>query len=166
MSRRAVCAAALGVALSGGVTGTEDYVFVASLRCVGGTYGVSLPDDARQLPALGTLLREEISEVEQWDGYTATRKTLFFDGLALGVVVLSHEPSHVMVTHAEFSTPAWNHLMPFKIGQTAGAAQALLGPHAADDADLHRTYGSEGDSVTFQSARGVLVRVSYNCYSG
>ena len=166
MTRRAVCAAALGVALSGSVTGTEDYVFVASLRCMGGTYGLSLPDDARQLPALGTLLREETSEVEQWDGYTATRKTLFFDGLALGVVEFSHEPSHVMVTHAEFSTPAWNHLMRFKIGQPTGAARALLGPRADSDADLRRTYGSEGDSVTFQSAQGVVVRVSYSCYSG
>ena len=166
MSRRALCAAALGLALSGSVTGTEDYVFVASLRCVGGTYGLSFPDDARQLPALGTLLREEISEVEQWDGYTAMRKTLFFDGLALGVVVFSHEPSHVMVTHAEFSTPAWNHLMPFKIGQPTASARALLGPRADSDTDLHRTYGSEGDSVTFQSAQGVVARVSYSCYSG
>ena len=166
MSRRALCAAALGVALSGSVTAAEEYVFVASLRCMGGTYGLSLPDDARQLPALGALLREEISEVEEWDGYTATRKTFFFDGLALGVVEFSHEPSQVMVTHAEFSTPAWNHLMPFKIGQPTASARALLGPRAEGDTDLRRTYGSEGDSVTFQSAQGVVVRVSYSCYSG
>lgn len=158
--------AAIGAALSISTIGGEDYAFIESLDCVGGPFSLVLPTDARQLTTLGTLLREQILEIEEWDGYTATRKTLFFDGLALGVVEFSHEPSHVMVTHAEFSTPAWSHLMPFKIGQPTGAARALLGPRADSDADLRRTYGSEGDSVTFQSAQGVVVRVSYSCYSG
>jgi hypothetical protein len=133
---------------------------------VGKPFGLDVPEDARTLASLGTLLREEITEVEQWDGYTATRKTLFFDGLELGVVALSHAPAELMVTHAVISTPEWNRLMSFKLGQPIDAARTLLGPSAKDDAGLTHTYGSEGDSVEFGSRSGVLTHVSYSCYSG
>lgn len=165
-ARRLLFAAALGAALAAPDTKAADYVFIPSFHCVGGPYGLDVPEDARQLRSLGTLLREETAEVEHWDGYTATRKTFFFDGFVLGVVEFSHEPAQAMVTHVDVSKPEWNRLVPFKLGQSTEAVRTLLGPGAKGDLALARTYGSEADSVEFRSSSGVVVGVSYSCYSG
>jgi hypothetical protein len=165
-ARKMLLPVALGAVLAAPGTKAAEYVFVPSLHCVGGPYGLDLPEDARQLRSLGTLLREETAEVEQWDGYTATRKTLFFDGLVLGVVEFSHAPTQVMVTHVEISRPEWNRLVPFKLGQSTDAVRTRLGPGAKGDVALERTYGSEADSVEFRSISGIVAHISYSCYSG
>lgn len=140
--------------------------YVESIRCVGGPFGLRLPQDARTLRALAPLLRETVDEVERWDGYTATRSTLQFDGLELGVVLFSNDPTRLMLTRAEIQDPRWNRLMPFKIGQPVSAAHAVLGRHAQADAELSQTYGGDADSVSFQTSGGLLRSVSYSCYSG
>lgn len=165
MNRQLVIVAlAAALASSGARCGESTYL--ESVHCVGGPYGLDLPRDARKLKSLGKLLGEKISEVEYWDGYTATRKTFFFDGLDLGVIEFSNDPSRLMVTHAEVSNSKWNRLSPFKLGRPAAAAQALLGSSAKGDDGLKRTYGGESDSVDLQAVSGVVVRVSYSCYSG
>ena len=127
---------------------------------------MTLPVDARQIRSMAPLIREAVSEVERWDGYTATRRTLYFDGLELGLVEFSNGPSRVMVTHAEITSPKWNRLLPFKIRQPISAARDVLGDHAKDDAVLVRSYASESDSVQFRTSGGSVVGVSYSCYSG
>lgn len=136
------------------------------MNCVGGTFGLVLPRDARKLPSLGKILHEKVTEVERWEGHTATRKTLYFDGLELGIVQISNDPTRVMITHASITKPAWNHLVPFKVGSGVKSVKGLLGAAANGDEKLKRTYRGETDEVQFQTQSGVLVGVSYNCYSG
>ncbi len=127
---------------------------------------MKLPADATQLPLMAPLIRETTSEVEHWEGYTATRKTLYFDGLELGVIDISNDPARLMVTHAYITSPKWNRLLPFKIGEPVSTARAVLGEPAKDDANLSRAYAGDGDSLKFLTSGGRVVGVSYSCYSG
>jgi hypothetical protein len=115
---------------------------------------------------MAPLIRETVAEVEHWEGYTATRKTLYFDGLELGVIDISNDPAGLMVTHAYVTSPKWNRLLPFKIDDPVFSARAVLGGAAKDDAKLIRTYAGDGDSLKFVSSGGRVVGVSYSCYSG
>jgi hypothetical protein len=144
----------------------SDSVYIQSVQCLGGPYGLTLPTDARKIRKLGKVLREEMGDVEQWDGYSATRKTLHFAGLSLGIIEFSNDPSRLMVTHADLTSVEWNRLSPFKLRKPVADAQALLGEAAANDPDLKKSYGSESDSVQIQSSKGVVMGVSYSCYSG
>lgn len=141
-------------------------MYLEAVRCAGGPFGMKLPADARQLRTLAPLVREAVSEVEHWEGYTATRRTLHFDGLELGVIDLSNDPARLIVTHAQVTSPNWNRLLPFKLGAPVSAARAVLGEPAADDAALSRAYAGDGDSLQFMTSKGRLVGVAYRCYSG
>lgn len=136
------------------------------VRCVGGRLGLALPSDLRALKKLGTLKREEIDEVEQWDGYTTTRKTYYFFGLTLGVVEFSNDPAAFGVTFAEISHPSWNDLTPFKLQRQVSESAQWIGKPAQADPGLQRIYASEGDSLRIKSKSGVVTGVSYQCYSG
>lgn len=144
----------------------QEHVYVEAIRCVGGPFGMKLPKDARKVRSMARLIREAVSEVERWDGYTVTRKTLYFDGLELGVIDISNDPASLMVTHADITSAKWNHLLPFKIRQPVSVARSVLGGLAKDDAALSRSYSSDGDSVQFRTSNGLVVGVSYSCYSG
>jgi hypothetical protein len=147
-------------------TAQEASVFVEAFHCVGGRFGLALPSDFRTLKKLSKVLREEVGDVEQWEGYTATRKTLHFDGLALGVVEFSNDPARFMVTSAVLTSPSWNRLSPFKLRRPVPEAVSLLGEYANSDPGLRRTYGGESDSVKIQSSGGIVTGVTYECYSG
>jgi hypothetical protein len=144
----------------------SESTFVQSIQCVGGPFGLSLPSDARTLRRLGKVLREEVSEVEEGDGYKAIRKTIHFEGMSLGVVEFTNDASRLMVTFADITSPQWNRIIPFKLRKPVAEARAVLGSVAGKDPDLKKSYASESDSVQFQSSNGVLVGVSYSCYSG
>jgi hypothetical protein len=161
------------VALSGALnllpgisSAAPESVYVQSVQCVGGRYGLALPTDARKIRTLGRVQREEIDEVEQGDGYTATRKTIHFAGLRLGVVEFSNDPSRLMVTFADLTSPEWNRISPFKLRKPVSDARALLGEAASNDPELKKSYESESDGVQIQSSNGVVMGVSYSCYSG
>jgi len=143
----------------------HESLYVEDIQCVGGPFGMKLPEDARKVRSMARLVREAVFEVERWDGYTATRKTLYFDGLELGVVEFSNDPARLMVTHADITNAKWNHLSPFKIRQPVSVARAVLGGFAKDDARLSRSYASESDSLQFRTSGGRLLGVSYSCYS-
>lgn len=144
----------------------DDGVYVQSVQCIGGPYGLTLPTDARKIRSLGKVVREEVGEIEQWDGYTATRKVIHFAGMSLGVIEFSNDPSRLMVTSAELTSVEWNRISPFKLRMPVADARALLGEAAANDPELKKSYGSESDSVQIQSSKGVVMGVSYSCYSG
>ncbi len=146
--------------------GQAPTAFVADLHCVGGPYGLSLPKDLRVLKQMSAVLREETEEVEQWDGYTATRKTLHFDGMRLGIIEFSNEPARYAVTSADLTKVDWNRISPFKLGRPGADAAARLGAAAKGDPELRRTYLSESDSVELKLSAGVLTRITYACYSG
>lgn len=157
---------ALAFTLFSPCTYAQDSSSLDAMNCVGGKFGLVLPRDARKLPSLGKILREEVTEVERWEGHIATRKTLYFDGLELGIVQITNDPTRVMITHASVAKSSWNHLVPFKLGGAVKSAKGLLGAAADGDEKLKRTYRGETDEVHFETQFGVLVGVSYNCYSG
>ena len=162
-------AAFLALALAVGTCGAsaqEDSVFVEGLSCLGGRYGLVMPGDFRTLKKLSKVLREELGEVEQWDGYTATRKTLHFEGLELGVVEFTNDPARYMVTSAKLTSPSWNRLSPFKLRRPVAEAAQILGDIAKPDPGLRRTYGSESDNLKIQTSGGIVTGVTYECYSG
>jgi hypothetical protein len=144
----------------------QESVYMEGIRCVGGPFGMKLPEDARKLRSMARLVSEAVSEVERWDGYTATRKTLYFDGLELGVVEFSNDPARLMVTHADIMNAKWNHLLPLKIRQPVSVVRSLLGGPATDDVRLSWSYASDVDSLQFPTSDGLVVGVSYRCYSG
>lgn len=159
---------ALIVMLFSPYTHAQNSSSLEAMNCVGGKFGLVLSKNAKQLPMLGKLLREEVTEVERWEGHIATRKTLYFDGLELGIVQISNEPMRAMLTHASVTKPRWNHLVPFKLGTTVKSLKVMLGAAADGDGDeeLKRIYGGESDEVQFQTQSGVLSGVFYSCYSG
>lgn len=146
--------------------GVAEGVYVESIQCVGGHFGLALPTDARKIRSIGKVLREEVGDVEQWDGYTATRKVLHFSGFRLGIIEFSNDASKLMVTDAEITSPEWNWISPFKLRKPISEAQALLGDAAAADPGLKKTYGSESGSIDIQTTNGIVFGVSYACYSG
>ncbi|MDY0746677.1 hypothetical protein SNE35_19345 [Paucibacter sp. R3-3] len=141
-------------------------VLVEAVHCIDGRFGMKLPKDAREIRTMAPLIRETVSEVERWEGYTATRRILYFDGLELGIVDFSNDPSRLMLTYAEVSSPRWNRLLPFKIRQPVSIARHLFGDYAKNDPNLIEVYASESDSVQVHASGGSVVSVSYRCYSG
>lgn len=135
-------------------------------RCVGGPLGLKLPSDLREVRTLGKLVREQAGEVQSSQGDTATRKTLVFDGLELGVVEHANDPARLTVTSAVVDGVAWNGITPFKVGQPVSAARQLLGTAAADDPELKRPYIGNGYVMQVQSLGGVVTRVTYQCFAG
>jgi len=55
-------------------------VYIAQVSCEGGVFGLRLPQHLPDVMKLGPIEREEINEVEKWDGYTTTRKYVYFTG--------------------------------------------------------------------------------------
>ena len=115
---------------------------------------------------LGHVEREEVNEVEKWEGYTATRKYVYFSGLTLGLVVFSNDPNRYMVSFAEVTGPQWSQVAPFHVGESLQSIQHKLGSAAANDPELKASYGSESDSIRFESAEGKIKKVTYACYTG
>lgn len=103
----------------------------------------------RKLTALGNFVREEIEEVEEWDGYTTTRKTLHFTGKSLGIISFSNDASAFMLTFAEFTPGQWNGITPFKVGQPLATARKLLGKAASVGLKFERTYAGDVDAIQF-----------------
>lgn len=166
MRKYSVIALLLTLASAGSSVHAQETVYLEAIRCIGGPYGLQLPSDLRQLRVMAPLLREEVVEVEHADGYTVTRKTLYFEGLELGIADFSNDPSKWMLTHAELSGAKWNHRSPFKLGQPVSRAHSLLGAAAKGDGGLKRSYGGDGDSLEIRSSAGLVTGVSYRCYSG
>lgn len=141
-------------------------VYVESIKCVGGQYGLKLPAGAAHIRSIGKLLGEEIAEVEHWNDDTVTRTTLYFDGLELGIAESSNDPARWLITRAIVTSPKWNHIMPFKIGRPVSAARKVLGWSGKGDKDLSRTYSSDADSLQFRTSAGTVTAITYSCYSG
>jgi len=166
MPKHSVIALLLPFALASSCVHAQESVYLESIRCLGGPYGLQLPRDLRQLRVMAPLLHEKVGEVEHWDGYTVTRRTFYFEGLELGIADFSNDPSKWTLTHAELSGAKWNHRSPFKLGQPVSRAHSLLGAAAKGDGELKRSYGGDGDSLQIRSSAGHVTGVSYRCYSG
>ena len=150
---------------SAGVAGKAPR-YVEDVQCQAGPFGLHLPMTLPQVMALGPIIRQVDGDVEQAPGYTATRRYVDFNGLALDLIVFSNDPDRYMLVYAMASLPRWGALLPFPVGSPAAAVRAALGSHSKGDPSLRATYGGDTDSMKFKVAKGKIVEVSYECYTG
>jgi len=141
-------------------------VFVEGLACNGGAHGLRLPATLPELMRLGRVQQETVQGTERWEGYTATRKTVSFQGLVLGIVTFSNQADRYMLSSAEISSASWQKLSPYVVGQPVKTVRSVLGAAAADDEQLRSTYTGESDSIRFETTGGKVSKVVYQCYTG
>lgn len=141
-------------------------VYTEQLSCYGPPLGLQLPKHLPDVMKLGPVDKEDVRQVEQWEGYTATRKLVYFPGLVLGLVTFSNDPNRYMVGFAEISDTRWKKLAAFHVGESLESARRKLGPAAANDPELLVSYGGESDEIRFENYRGKLTKITYACYTG
>lgn len=167
MVRPISTAVIFAVALASSVGSAESpSVYIEPVSCDGGSFGLRLPPRLPEVMKLGSIAREEVQEVEKWDGYTTTRKFIEFSGFTLGLVTFSNDPNRYMVSFAEITSPRWSRIAPFRVGESLQSVRRKLGSAAATDPELKAKYGSEADDVSFQYARGKITKIVYACYTG
>jgi hypothetical protein len=152
--------------LSGTAKAAEKSVYIEQVSCTGAPFGLRLPASMRNVYLLGKIQKDVVGEVEQWDGYSATRKTIHFPGLVLGVVTFSNDPNRYLLSYAEVSDAKWNKLSPFPIGAQLSAIRKLMGPVTNDVPLLNVEFVSESDGVKFLFKEERLAKVTYDCYTG
>jgi hypothetical protein len=152
--------------LSSGALAKTQSVYVPDLECVGGKFGLRLPSDVRELKRLSQPVNQELIEVENWPGYTATWNLLHFDGLSLGVIEFSNDPARYLLFFASVASPAWNKLSPFQLRQPISQAAAVLGTYASENPGLSRPFEDEGSTLTIHSREGLVTEVIYQCSPG
>ncbi len=158
-------AASRAQANQAGKAGDPQY-FLEGMRCLGEPFGLRLPSTLPELLALGAVQSEQVLEVEQWEGYKATRKIVRFKGLALGLVTYSNDPRRYSLASAEVRSRDWLRLTPFAVGESTEAVRQRLGDVAEDDMTLRSLYSGESDSVRFETRAGRVSAVIYECYTG
>lgn len=84
----------------------------------------------------------------------------------LGYIAFSNEPQRYLLISLEVTGSDWNLTGPFKVGDSVSIVRGILGVVAKDDSELSQPYGSEGGTVTFDQANGLISRISYECYTG
>lgn len=167
MLRPISAVAFLAIVLVSSVTRAESpSVYVEQVSCEGGPFGLRLPPHLPEVMKLGSIAREEIQQIEKWDGYSTTRKYIEFSGFTLGLVTFSNDPNRYMVSFAEITSSRWSHIAPFRVGESVKSVRRKLGSSAASDPELKAKYGSEGGDVSFQYAHGKITKVVYACYTG
>ncbi|RQP26293.1 hypothetical protein [Piscinibacter terrae] len=152
------------VSLAGAAGNPE--VFIEGLTCSAGAHGLRMPATLPELMRLGRVQQESVQGVEQWEGYTATRKTVSFPGLVLGIVTFSNQADRYMLSSAEISAATWQKLSPYAVGQPVKAVRSVLGAASADDTELRSTYTGENDSIRFETVGGKVSKIVYQCYTG
>ncbi len=105
-----VLAAALPVWARGNITH-----FVDKLSCESGPYALKLPNTYAELRKIGALKAERLVREEDLAEYKARYVDLIFNGLRLGVVTYSNDPTHYQVTSAEIRSSQWR-IAPFRTG--------------------------------------------------
>lgn len=153
------------VAGHAGKAGEPEY-FLEGMRCLEGPFAVRLPATLPELLAMAPVLSQQVLQVEQWEGYKATRKKVRFAGLTLGLVTFSNDPGRYSLASAEIRSEAWLRISPFGVGQDIDVIRRRLGRVAEDDLDLRSVYSGENESVHFQTRSGRVTAVIYECYTG
>lgn len=140
--------------------------YLPEFGCTMPPFGLRLPTHLQGVMKLAPVRHVEILEVENWDGYTATRKYVYFPGLTLGLITFSNDRERYMVSRAEITDARWAEISPFRVGEKASAVQRKLGLLAEGDPDLKSSYGSEGGDLRFESTDRTISKIIYDCYTG
>jgi hypothetical protein len=148
------------------VNAESESTYIERFSCIGGSLGLHLPNELPSLIALKPIIREEVHEVESWDGYTATHKHEHFPGFTLGIITFSNDSNRFMVSFAEITSRKWSHISPFYIGENISSARRKIGAFADNDPYLKKSYGSEDGDVSFQTYNGKIKKIIYTCYTG
>jgi hypothetical protein len=144
----------------------EPQYFLEGMHCLGEPFGLLLPSTLPELLAMGPILSEQVLQVEQWEGYKATRKIVRFTGLTLGLVTFSNDPKRYSLASAEIRSRDWLRLAPFSVGQSTEAVRQRLGGVGEDDLTLRSIYSGENESVRFETRTGRITAIIYECYTG
>jgi hypothetical protein len=141
-------------------------VYTERFQCVGGPFGLRLPSNLHELLKIGSIRREVLQGIEQWDGYTATRKYLEFDGFTLGIITFSNDLNRYMVSYAEITSPRWSRIAPFRVKESINSVRQKFGNLADNDSGLASKYGSESGDINFESSHRTIEKITYSCYVG
>lgn len=141
-------------------------IYIEHISCDKGPFSLRLPKTFTELMKLGVVKKEKIDQVEIWDGYATTRKTLYFAGLSMGLITFSNDPDRYMVSFAKITGAQWSDLTPFPIGESVQSVVAKLGAPATADPRLKASYEGDTSAISFRHARGKITRVKYECYTG
>ena len=90
MSCTIVCGAANRPSVSSMPTELTAGSSLQDFQCVGGALGLRLPETLTEVLRLGVVNGEQVEQIENWEGYTATRKEINFEGLTLGIMIFSN----------------------------------------------------------------------------
>ena len=145
----------------------DPQVFVEGLHCQTGRFALRLPATLPALLALAERHGEKSLETQRWDGYTTTRKRIWFDGLDLSLVTYSNDASRYSLETVTIRSAAWARLAPFAVGDDVDSVRATLGNAARDDWQLRSVYAGENESVRFRTTKaGKVSAILYECYTG
>jgi hypothetical protein len=159
-------AATTASANQAGPAGDPQY-FIEGLACQGGKFSVKLPPTLPALLALAPRHGEKSLGTERWEGYTTTRKKIWFDGLVIDLVTYSNDPERYSLSAVTIRGAAWARLAPFAVGEDVDAVRAKLGDVSKDDWQLRSIYAGESESVRFETTKaGKVSAVIYECYTG
>lgn len=140
--------------------------YLPSFSCRSGDLSLSLPATYKSVESLSPKRVEHLELIENEIKYKIVRKTLYFPGLTLGVVVTSNNPNAYLVSSAHITGSHWKRLSPFYVGQPVASAVRLLLPDSKMDPDLKRPYGTDTSTVSFDIVKGRIVGITYDCYTG
>lgn len=141
-------------------------IYIEHISCDRGPFSMRLPKTLSELMKAGIVKREKIDQIEMWDGYATTRKTLYFSGLSLGIITFSNDPDRYLVSFVKVTGTQWSTITPFFIGETVQSVLAKLGAPAIADPRLKANYGGDTSTISFRHARGKITQVKYTCYTG
>jgi len=145
----------------------DPLTFIEGLACQGGKFSLRLPSTLPGLLALAPRHGEKKLETQRWEGYTATRMQIFFDGLAVDLVTYSNDPNRYSLERATIRSAAWASLASFAVGEDIESVRATFGDVAKHDAQLRSVYSSENESVRFETTKaGKVSAIIYECYTG
>lgn len=141
-------------------------IYVEHISCTDGSFRLRLPQNLPDVMKLGIVEKEKIDKIEKWDGYTTTHKTVFFRDLSLGLITNSNDSKRYMVSHVEITGKKWEHIAPFRIGESIQSVRGKLGRAAAEDPSLMAKYSGDTDEISFRHAAGKITKITYGCYTG
>lgn len=134
----------------------EEGPYVPVFLCSGGPLGLHLPEDLPSVMKLAPIEHESTSK----DG---DYRSVYFHGLKLDLYIFPNDKNKYFVGDAEITNAQWEHIAPFKIGESILSVRQKIGSYADNDPTLKLSYGSEAGDLWFESSDGKIKKIIYKC---
>jgi hypothetical protein len=139
-------------------------VELQGFHCTGTEHSIQLPNQLPELRKLAKLQKEEVVEIEVWDGYKAIELALQFPGLSVGAITFTNDPARYTLSAARVHGNRWA-LTPYRVGQAARLPLKKLGVKGPTSNGAWRFEG-ESDAMILKVKKGRIQEVIYDCYTG